>query len=36
LGGPCEADAVEHADLVEKPMAKFINSFIKKPALRKT
>jgi hypothetical protein len=35
LGGPCEAEAVEHAGLVEKPMTKFINFFMKKPARRK-
>ncbi|MBX9679645.1 MAG: hypothetical protein K2X38_12855 [Gemmataceae bacterium] len=34
--GDCEVDAVVDAGLVEEPMAKFINSFMKKPARRKT
>jgi hypothetical protein len=33
--GDCEVDAVVDAGLVEEPMARFINSFTKKPARRK-
>lgn len=33
--GDCEVDAVVDAGLADEPMAKFINSFMKKPARRK-
>ena len=34
--GDCEVDAVVDAGLVERPMAKFINNFVKKRARRKS